>query len=719
MCYEFNKTRKNIYGSKIIFVLLFAFCGLVLTAQTALAQTAQPTPTPKSEDPVVVGGFKVTSSIELGVRGLSVNGSYNKFRSDLNYKPGFRFFDSSFLMEDKEGKNRAFDTLLVNNSGWSADPTGFTRVIIEKTGIYRFNANVRRVTYFNNLNNHALNEHNHYTRHKFGDFDLTVFPQSEKFRLNFGYSFDRNSGPGTQTVRGFSASSGDEFPVISDFQTRANDVRVGVDTKLLGFNLSFLQGYRYFKDDTNYTITAPAPGNNTTNTTALATFSRQFPVKGNAYYTLFNAHRTFAKKVDFTARIIYSSTYTKSQLIERITGRDSANNFVDLDRFDISGNAKRPQTRGDFGWTFLVTDKFTISETFTFDRFSIDGGEQFAGALFRRNAAGNPLATVFTNSTGYRSTEYRRYINTVEADYQFNNRVGFHIGYRYTNRRVELGVVDLTATSPVSATNPLIEAEEFDNHTNTLIAGMKIKPMKSWVLFWDVEHGSADNVFTRIANYKFTNFRVRSRWTFNKFGLNVSAMSKDNNNPSQTTTVPPSNFGADINNRIYSGSLDWTPTPKVSFNGGYTFQHLTSETAILIPVLANSCTTGSSYCPGFSKYFMRDHYAFFDVSASPHNRISVYASYRINKDNGQGNRTSTAIRTATSQVQAQPIFLNTSYPFQFQMPEVRVVIRLNKNIDWNVGYQYYDYKERFQTRQDYRAHLPYTSLRIYFGGPDR
>jgi hypothetical protein len=38
-----------------------------------------------------------------------------------------------------------------------------------------------------------------------------------------------------------------------------------------------------------------------------------------------------------------------------------------------------------------------------------------------------------------------------------------------------------------------------------------------------------------------------------------------------------------------------------------------------------------------------------------------------------------------------------------------------------VGYQYYSYREQppFNTGQDYRAHLPYTSLRIYFGGGER
>jgi hypothetical protein len=48
-------------------------------------------------------------------------------------------------------------------------------------------------------------------------------------------------------------------------------------------------------------------------------------------------------------------------------------------------------------------------------------------------------------------------------------------------------------------------------------------------------------------------------------------------------------------------------------------------------------------------------------------------------------------------------------------------------VDWVVGYQYFDYKDRFAlsqfspefgNNQFYQAHLPYTSLKIYFGRPE-
>jgi hypothetical protein len=658
-----------------------------------MAQTPSPTPSPAPNEPFSIGGYEITSSIELGVRGLDVKGSDNKFRSDFNYKPGFRVFDSSFLVEDKTKGVKLFDSLLVTSSGFGADPTGFFRLNMEKVGVYRLDSNVRSVKYFNNLNNHALGEHGADTKHKFGDIDLTIFPQSEDLRFRLGYSFNQTGGTGGFTTRAYS----DEFPITSFVNSRSYDFRAGVDVKLFGFNLALSEGYRNFTDKTSYTLIAPSPGNNPANTARLATFQRNYPIEGNSYYTLFSAHRTFAKRIDFTGRFIYSSTDTKFNVFESITGRDNSNNIVDLDRFEISGDSKRPQGRGDVGLTFLVTKNFRISETFTFDQFNISGGNRFLEQLIRRNNAGNPLATTLTNTVAHRVTSFRRVMNTIEADYQFSNQFAFNVGYRYTDRRVVLEGFDRNLTSA----NPTLIAEEFNNRTNTLIAGLMAKPFKNLVIYADVEHGQADNVFTRLANYNFTNFRVRSRLSFNQVSLNFSIISKDNNNPSRSVEFPTRAFSADTKNRTLSGALDWTPNQEFSVSGGYTYQDLTSKTDIIVPV-------GGVLTPGVSQFFMRDNYFFLDVFAKPIKRVSLYASYRISKDFGQGDRVSLV-----------PQNILTSYPFQLQSPEIRLALRLTKNIDWSIGYQYYDYREKFGINQNYSAHMPYTSLRIYFGGGDR
>ena len=684
------KTKKTNVNSRFLFILWVALGSLFMANTVLLAQTTKPAPTP---DDVELGGYKVTSSIELGVRGKSLDGSDSKFRSDFNYKPGFRIYNSSFSLEGKEGKHKVFDSLLINSSGWGADPSGFTRVNLEKAGGYSFTANIRRVGYFNSLNNYALNQHNQNTVNNMGDFDVKIFPQSEKLRLNFGYSYSRYTGPGLWTFR----ANSDEFAVPVDNNNQSNDFRAGIEAKVLGFNVGFTQGYRYFSDKMKYQLAGTSVGNNTTNNSVTNTFLRDYPVRGEAFYSVFSINRTFAKKLDFTGKLIYSNTISESRVIENLTGRDNSNNFVDKDLTNVSGNAKRPQTRGDIGVTYLVTDNFRISNTFTFDQFAANGGQFLDRILQSRTSAGLPRADALTRSSAYRVTYYRRIANTIEGDYQFNNVASLHLGYRFAQRKAEFTVLDRNLiTNTISSTG----FEDEENNTNTFLAGMKIKPFKNWVMYWDVEHGTADNVFTRIENYKFTNFRFRNRLSFNKFAFNVSAISKDNDNPAASSLGIP--FGVNVKSRIYTGSMDWTPIPEISLNSGYTYTHQTSFADVVVPV-------GISGNPrGVSMFFVRDHYAFFDAVVQPVKRLSIYASYRISKDLGQGNRLAPFTYT----------FIN-SYPMQLQSPEVRASIRLTKNIDWNIGYQYFNYREKFQTAQDYRTHLPYTSLTIYFGGADR
>jgi len=687
---------KNYKMTRLTCRILFIALGLfAIGGLTAFAQT--PSSTPAGDD-TTFDGYKVTSSIEIGIRSVDINGSENKFRSDLNYRNGVRLFDSSFSLDNTEGRRRFVDKLIVNTSGWGADRSGYAFVNAESAGLYKFNGNFRRISLFSNLNNHALNQHNANTNRDLGDLDLTVYPMGDKFRLNFGASYNVQKGPGTWTARAYR----DDWPVSVNNNTNAKDFRVGIEGNLLGFNLGLTQGYRGFRERSSYFLESPTIGNNTTDTTVISSFMRQFPIEGSSYFTMFNAQRTFAKRVDFTARVIYSLTTTKSSMIEEIMGRDNNNNYVDLDRFEISGDTVRPQTRGDLGLTFFVTNDFKISNTFSFDKFGIDGGENLYEQLIRRNAAGNPLATSLTFSSGYRVTDFRRYTNTIEGDYQIKNWVGVHFGYRYTSRRVELAGYDQRLPSA-----PTFIAEEEDNQTHTLIAGMKIKPAKFWVLFWDLEHGSADNVFTRVENYKFTNFRVRTRLTFDKVIFNFSGISKDNTNPTRSDILGV-DFGAITKSRVFSGNVDWNPIPEFAFSSGYTYTHQTSSASIAI----NTPTRTQ----GISQFFVRDHYFFADVTARPHKRVSFYASYRINKDLGQGDRPLTDPypiligNTTTPLLQPQNII--ASYPMDFISPEFRVSFRLTRNIDWNVGYQYYDYSEKYQTLQDYRAHLPYTSLRI-------
>jgi hypothetical protein len=691
--YTFNKMRQRSC------LLFFAALTFVLANTAAWAQTSDPASAGEVAEPLY-NGYRLSSTTEIGWRFRSLEGSESKYRSDLNYKAGFRTFDTNLLLEAESGKGKYFDNLLISNSGWGSDPTGNALVSVDKTGFYKFKANVRRIKYFNDLVTHVNptglgSQHTQNIKRNFGDFDFTLFPQNETIRFTVGTSFNKSTGPGSWTARGV----GDEFQVNSTINTSSYDFRIGADGKFAGFGWGLTQGFRTFKDRSFYE-SGPSLGNTVAGNPRIESMFREFPTSGRTSFTQFHTHRTFADRFDITGRFLYSGSKSLSSMMEIVRGRNAANDFVDLDRYTISGEAKRTQTRADIGFTYRATQNFRISNTFNFDQFGITGDEDYRQDLIRRNAAGNNLAPTLALIDYYRLTGYRRFINTLEGDYQFGKRAGIHLGWRHTQRRVKVDGFNFTLTSAITPTNPRIIAEEEENTANALIAGMKLKPTRNWVIYWSVEHGSADNVFTRLENYEYTNFKMRTRLTLNKFALNFSAVTKDNSNPS-FSIVPVANedFTTEVSHRTFAGSLDWTPVDDLTLSGGYTYRKLDSFTPILIPI------SGRPYpVRGTSEFYARDHYAHFDVSARPAKRISLFASYRISKDTGQDEFSNTIEN------------IITSYPMNFHSPEFRIAFRVHRNVDWNFGYQYYKYTDDLAPVQNYRAHLPYTSLRIYFGG---
>ena len=742
---------------------------LILLAGVAIAQT--PTPTPKKSDAKKpssastaagedAGDYTIIGSIELGVRGLRVDGDTNKYKSDLNYKAGVRLFDSSFLMRSKDGKGQLFDTLLVTSTGWGADPQGNLRITAEKPKWYRFEGTYRRFKYFRFLNDidnpnylftpaqfavaplpstgyHGINANT-----QLGDFDLTILPKNETIRFNVGYSPERYSGPAYTTDH----YAGNEFLLLSNLKSRSNDFRVGADGRFGPIDFSFLQGFRRFHDDS---FIAQGIGINRNPTVAqLASFNRQEPTQSNVNYTRFSMHTLVAKKLDITGGITYSKASSNWTFLENASGVNfnprltgwpptppaATPNTTNSAQFTIPGDANRPDTLFDLGVTYLATDKFRVSNTFRVEDFTINGIDTFNDffSITRPITGGTRTDTIsFTNLGVSKSTKYRKYQDTIEADYQFNARYSFHFGYRYGSRRIE----QLLSGNALNSNSPTLVVPEDEietNHTHAFFGGFKARPMTNWTVYFDAEHGSADNVFTRIGNYNYTNVRAKTRYAPNrKVNFNLAVITKDNANPSEIAGSSLSDFGVNLKTRTFTSSVDWMVSPKLTFSAGYNYNWVNSDAVVQYYYQTGTPLVAVYHPFGHSLYFVRNNFFYADVTARLMPRVTLYASYRINQDSGQGNRPSaptdgTTIAGGVIPPGATTPFtpsvlggtLISSIPMSYQSPEGRLAIKLNRWLDWNLGYSYYNYHESLLVGprpQNYHAHLPYTSLRIYFG----
>ena len=719
--------------------LLYVTLVLFVTIGAARAQQPSPSPSPKKSDynetPAETGekagDFTVISSLEFGYRGLRVDGDLNKYQSDLNYKAGPRIFDSSFLLKSTDNKGGLFDTLLASSTGWGADPQGNLRVSVEQPRWYRFDATYRRFKYFRFLDTFAnpnwvfspatfsvppkstTGEHGYNTRVKLGDFDLTLLPKNRWIRFNVGYSPERYSGPAFTNYH----VGGNEFMLLSELRSRANDFRLGADGKLGPLNFSFLQGFRRFRDDSAIDL-GVTPGINLNPTAAsLTSFDRNEPARGSVNYSRFSLQTLIAKKLDITGRIIYSKAKQNYVSLESFTGRNwnpritgfppsppgATPNILNLGQYTLNGDSERPNWLGDVGLTWLATDKFRLSNTFRVETFEINGAGLFAD--FFSLTRGTRTDTIgFSNRDVNTRTEYRKIQNTIEGDYQFSKDYSIHLGYRYGSRRIEEAVSGfaLNSNSPAA----LVPDDEVENNnTHAVLGGFKARPYKEWILYFDAEHGTADNVFTRIGNYNYTNIRAKSRYKpTSRLALNLSVITKNNSNPSEIAGVSLEDFGVSVKSRIFSSSLDWTATSRFSISTGYNYHWINSNAKL--DYFFNSV----QHLLGNSLYFVRNNFFYVESVSRITPRVTLFTAYRINKDNGQGNR--------VADPTGNPGTLVASYPMSFQSPEGRLAIKLHHRLDWNVGYQYYNYNESTivgPRPQNYHAHLPYTSLRLYFG----
>jgi hypothetical protein len=255
---------------------------------------------------------------------------------------------------------------------------------------------------------------------------------------------------------------------------------------------------------------------------------------------------------------------------------------------------------GDLALTFFATDSLRISETFRANNFRINGGDLLFRTLLRTRTT--PLGETvlppsITNTLSFRTIDYRRYMNTIEADFDLNSRLSIHGGYRYTDRHIEIRGNNI----PVGGTAPVTEPEKIDNSTNTFIFGFKAKPVKMWTVYMDMERGSADNVFTGWTT-TIHQRSVRSILRPNKtLSFNASLITRDNGNPA--LTEDNRTFGVNIKSRVFSSSLDWSPNERFSLNGGYTKTNVTSDAEIVF-FLVGVKTFGQS------RYFLRDNFFF-------------------------------------------------------------------------------------------------------------
>jgi hypothetical protein len=239
--------------------LLLALAGAILPAAAARAQT-------------------IPFDLEIGYRFLSVSGSEDSYRSQIDERQGFLVRGIHFESDGLKEGSGFFDHLQIDGSDLGAGPAGSLRVDVGRAGAYRLRATYRHQDQFSALPGFAnplgapTGQQTWDRTRDMVDVDLEILPWAAVTPL-LGYSFNSMTGPGDTTT----FVGQDEFRLHQDLRVRDQEFHVGARFDAGPFSGEVLQGWRRYHEVENDSLLdgtgndqAPLLGQ----TLNLATFAR-------------------------------------------------------------------------------------------------------------------------------------------------------------------------------------------------------------------------------------------------------------------------------------------------------------------------------------------------------------------------------------------------------------------------------------------------------------
>lgn len=663
---------------KNLLLLLFP---LTAAAQPTVAPTPEMAGSPRGEN---AGGYNVLNTFEFGYRFRTLGGNYGKYRSDVNFGNGVRLLGSQLRVNSREGHGRLFDEISLTTQGLGNDPYQSAVLRIERNRLYRYDLHWRLNEYFNPALPVADGLHLLDTRRRFQDHDVTLLPQSG-FKLFFGYTRNSQSGPGLSTIQLFD-SRGDEFPLFMDVQRRRNELRLGGEADIFGFKLNVLRGWDDFREDTPLRLRGgPEPGANPTDNNVLTSLRRLEPYQGESPYWRLLLVRN-SRRFGMNARYVTVSGRRDFVFEELGVGTDRLGSARNR-QITVSGSGSRPVASGSLNLSFVPVERLSITNHTSFHHARMDGG-----GTFRETDNNLSLPAVFNfQFLGIRSIQ-----TLTDAVVALDKRVSFYGGYHWSTRRIR----SREGQSFEGTTDFSTYTQE--NRLHSGLAGLRLRPSGGLTVQIDAELGRADRPFYPISEKNYHAINGRVQWRAGSWQL--SAQSRTFYNANSVALWAHSS-----RSRQHSVDLNYTRSARVWVEAGYSKSHLDTKTGLAFFAASNLIEGRQSV------YISNLHAGHLAVHLAPHARTDLYLGYSIVRDTGDGRPARSVLPPVAPESDtnaAGALFRAQTFPVSFQSPQARISLRLHNRLRWNLGYQYYGYREDFRILfdQNYRAHTGFTSL---------
>jgi hypothetical protein len=632
------------------------------------------------------GVYSTTTSFELGHRFVDTDGSYDRYRSDVNVRDGFRVLEYSTDMRARPGTGLLFDFLKADVSNAGGDQSQTFSLRMDKTRAYRFDGNVRRFNYFRSPGpNFAHNFRNSDLRQQVSDFHLKLFPQravritagygrsSAKGRYNPSYSFER-----------------DLFQLLGESRWEANDYRLGLDATYHKWDFGVEQLYRNFRNDPQIT-SAPGVnlGLNPTDAGKISFLDRDVPLRSRALVTRASVRGSIGERLQVVLRGLHDDERMRAPYLETNKGTASNNANILSRVLTAGGVIERPSDIVDAGLSFDINKNLSLSNAFRYTSFRIEGDTSTLQTTLQQPVTG-AQQTIIVTTAGNRLTDLVSYWNTLSLDMNFGRKFSANLGWRAMQRDIKLDGNYVSRASNSTTVTTLVDDESESVGTHAFVGGVRIRPTDRFSFIFDVEHGTNNNAFVRINPLEFTRFRARAQvQATDKLSFTGAFTSTDRTNP-----TPQVENESDA--RSYTLAMSWEPKSRVSLDVGYDYHDLFSTANIRYFLSGNQERRGNSL------YYARLNSVFANTRFGLTNRLDLLMVYYYVMDRG------------APSVSVGPNDLVSAFPLKRHNPEVRLAYRFSNNVTGNLSYRHYSYNEREFAVQDYRANILTTSLRFTF-----
>ena len=637
------------------------------------------------------GIYSTRSSMELGYRFEDTGGNRERFLSDVNVRDGFRLLDYSLDMRTRPGTGLLFDFMKVEVNNAGGDVAQNSKLRLEKHRVYQFDANVRRFNYFRTLGaDFALGYRNHDLRQQVSDYRLRLLPQ-RAVRINIGYGRSMARGRWNPTY----SYESDMFQLLGDARWQTDDYTAGLEADWRGWNFGVESFYREFRNDpainsrpgldAGFGQPAPRPG-------AISSLDRDLPIRSRAIVTRANLRGSIRDRLHVVMRGFIDDERMRAPYYELSTGIASNGATILEKKFIGNGDVERPGKVFDAGVSLDLNKHWTLSNTFNFTTWKIEGGVATSSTSLTQNGAG-VRATAVALINDSRLTDLTSYRNILDLSANYGKRFFANIGWRTQHREVTLSGINQagqagTATGLGVSTQVGPESESI--RTDSFNGGFRLRPFDRTSLSLNYERGESNNAFVRISPLEHTRIRARAQFQVtDSFSFNSSFMTLDRRNP-----TPQVLNNSDMRAYTLSGSYD--RGARVGIDSGYDYHNLTTVANLLYYDSTRTLRSGRSL------YFSRMHSLFLNTRFGLTERMDFMLYYYYILDRG-----------APTAVSSSFDIVNI-YPLRRHNPEARIAYRFTNHVTGNLSYRHFSYNEDLFSLTDYRSNILTTSLRFTF-----